>query len=414
MVDFKIKRGLSKDLNNPKLVIEAGCWYLCTDTAELFLGVSEDGVLKLKQINGVHETGVDQAVLDAIQVEVNAVKESLNDYAKKEELPDVSDFITMQDVEDKNYLTEVPVGYATEDYVNRQIAAAELNDKDVDLEAYYTKIEVDALIPEVPTNISAFNNDAGYATEQDIIDAIAAHDNLAKKEDVLDVKTTLENEVLPKVEEVVEVVPLKANEVPFTDTKIVNKAIGGFAAGEDLKGFTIAQLFAKLLELTDEKPEGGDTPDIPADPDTPAEFESPKELLDHLISKQAPMYSHDEQGNLTETPFASSSWTEEEAAAQMDGVSTAYHITDENGVVIESGYQEATTYNEVAPLTVALPSEIKKVKVKMYDPDSSNWELVTFEIVPIEESSLTGYTIWTVPEEYEIQAGDTYRFVIIE
>ena len=58
MVDFKIRRGPSTVLFsesgviNPKLVIEEGCWYLCTDTAELFLGVLEDGELTLRRING--------------------------------------------------------------------------------------------------------------------------------------------------------------------------------------------------------------------------------------------------------------------------------------------------------------------------------------------------------------------------
>jgi hypothetical protein len=75
------------------------------------------------------------------------------------------------------------------------------------------------------------------------------------------------------------------------------------------------------------------------------------------------MYSQDEAGNLVETPFAFNTWTEEEAAAQMSGVSTIYRIEDESGTIIESGYQEATDYNEEAWLTVALPSEIKKVKI---------------------------------------------------
>jgi hypothetical protein len=98
----------------------------------------------------------------------------------------------------------------------------------------------------------------------------------------------------------------------------------------------------------------------------------------------------------------------------MDGISTIYHIEDAAGNVIESGYQEATDYNEEAWLTVALPSEIKKVKVKMYDPDVTDWVDVNFEVVKADEQTIEGYTIWTVPEEYEIQSGDTYRFVIIE
>lgn len=57
MSDFKIFRAKSSELFiagavNPRLVIEEGCWYVATDTAELYLGVlSEKGVLTLKQIN---------------------------------------------------------------------------------------------------------------------------------------------------------------------------------------------------------------------------------------------------------------------------------------------------------------------------------------------------------------------------
>jgi hypothetical protein len=34
-------------------------------------------------------------------------------------------------------------------------------------------------------------------------------------------------------------------------------------------------------------------------------------------------------------------------------------------------------------------------------------------MVQAEEQTIEGYTIWTVPEQFEIQSGDTYRFVII-
>jgi hypothetical protein len=49
----------------------------------------------------------------------------------------------------------------------------------------------------------------------------------------------------------------------------------------------------------------------------------------------------------------------------------------------------------------------------MYDPDVSDWVDVLFEVVPVEEQTMEGYTIWAVPEEYEIPSGDTYRFVIM-
>lgn len=59
MEDFKIRRGLKEVLFpfgelNPQLVIEEGCWYLATDTAELYLGITdeEQGGPTLKKING--------------------------------------------------------------------------------------------------------------------------------------------------------------------------------------------------------------------------------------------------------------------------------------------------------------------------------------------------------------------------
>lgn len=62
--DFRIRRGPASDLFedtsasvfdrkiNPNLRIDVGCWYITSDTAELFLGVVlEDGRKDLKRIN---------------------------------------------------------------------------------------------------------------------------------------------------------------------------------------------------------------------------------------------------------------------------------------------------------------------------------------------------------------------------
>jgi hypothetical protein len=63
MTEFKIKRGLSTQLFlesgvvNPKLIIEESCWYLCIDTADIFLGVktvdesTQAATYELKRIN---------------------------------------------------------------------------------------------------------------------------------------------------------------------------------------------------------------------------------------------------------------------------------------------------------------------------------------------------------------------------
>lgn len=57
-----------------------------------------------------------------------------------------------------NYLTKVPSGYATEEYVKNKIAEAELSGKEVDLSGYAQKTEL-------PTKVSQLENDAGYLTE---------------------------------------------------------------------------------------------------------------------------------------------------------------------------------------------------------------------------------------------------------
>lgn len=82
----------------------------------------------------------------------------LSVYALKSDVPTKVSQLT----NDKGYLTEHQslAGYATEDYVTDKIAEAQLNGggSNVDLSEYAKKSE----IPTVPTNVSAFNNDAGY------------------------------------------------------------------------------------------------------------------------------------------------------------------------------------------------------------------------------------------------------------
>lgn len=73
-LDFKIRRGLSTQLFvngiegniNPKLIIEEGCWYLCTDTASLFLGGTFDGKLDLRRINDIDRATVIPELQEAL------------------------------------------------------------------------------------------------------------------------------------------------------------------------------------------------------------------------------------------------------------------------------------------------------------------------------------------------------------
>ena len=108
---------------------------------------------------------------------------------------------------DKGYLTEHQSldDYATKEFVSKEIAEAQLAGKDIDLSVYYTKSEVDALIPdtsefitdipdeyiteteldernyatksELPTKLSELENDTEYATVSEIPTKISKLEN---------------------------------------------------------------------------------------------------------------------------------------------------------------------------------------------------------------------------------------------
>ena len=83
----------------------------------------------------------------------------LSDYAKTEDIPTKPEDIGAQPA--GNYLTEVPNGYATEEFVKNKIAEAELGGEEVDLSGYAQK-------SELPTKISQLQNDVGYAKTEDV------------------------------------------------------------------------------------------------------------------------------------------------------------------------------------------------------------------------------------------------------
>lgn len=86
--------------------------------------------------------------------------QSLAEYAKTSDIPTKPEDIGAQP--SGNYLTEIPSGYATEEFVKNKIAEAELGGEDVDLSGYAQK-------SELPTKVSQLENDSGYLTEhQDI------------------------------------------------------------------------------------------------------------------------------------------------------------------------------------------------------------------------------------------------------
>ena len=110
-------------------------------------------------------------------------------------------------------------GYATKQYVDEKIAEGGGGSTDVDLSNYYTKSETNAAIstkiaeaqvdlemnyakktdiPTVPTNVSAFTNDANYATK-DYVDSNSGNVNLSNYYTKVQVDEKIISVALPDV-----------------------------------------------------------------------------------------------------------------------------------------------------------------------------------------------------------------------
>ena len=348
------------------------------------------------------------------------IKEIPDTYAKKEELFSGS----YTDLTDKPEIPSVE-GLATTEYVDNAIAGIEIPEPEkVDLTGYakLTDIpDVSRFITEIPAEFVTENELAakGYLTEHQDISGKADKDHVHSYNELTDrpeipsvaglaTEQFVQDEIakidIPEVDTsnlvstaaFNEALAAKADSKPFTTSKLVGKAVGGFSIGDDVINMTVAEILAKLLGLSD----GTVNPD------------EPESLLDYLINNRIPMYSQNAQGVLVTNPFELTTWDKDAANVQMNGVSTFYTITDDTGAITEAGYQTATTYNEEAWLTIALPDKIESFKVMMYDSMRTGWYEVKFEFEKATEQTIDGYIIWTVPEKYEIMSGSTYRFVI--
>lgn len=104
------------------------------------------------------------------------VTNALGSYAKLTDIPDVSNYITMNDVEEKGYLTEVPSEYITETELNNKGYLTEHQD----ISNLATKTELtEGLATKQPTG--------NYALKSDIPDVsnFASKDELNSKQDTL-------------------------------------------------------------------------------------------------------------------------------------------------------------------------------------------------------------------------------------
>ena len=129
MTDFKVRRGLSYELFNNGLlndnvVLELGCWYLCTDTAELFLCTDAEA-RALKRINDTHDH------VTVVNIELDPTGNILLCYSDNScEVIDIVGVIN--NIVDK-------ADYATTNFVKTEIARAQIPGAEVDLSNYATK-----------------------------------------------------------------------------------------------------------------------------------------------------------------------------------------------------------------------------------------------------------------------------------
>ena len=305
-----------------------------------------------------HNDLVPDAIARRIDDKVKAIDipdVNLDGYAKKSDIPDVSNFITISDVEAKGYLTEVPSEYVT---------GTELDEK-----GYLTE--------------TALNN---YYTKEQSDKAITAA--------VVD----------------------KANSIPFTTDKYVTKAFGGFKIDDNLKGFTIADILAKLLELSDLPSQ---EPELPSEPDS---------IVENIMKNELPMYPVNADGQLVAVPYTMHTLTEEQAEA-IASEAGFYQIVNNSNQVLESGYQQLSVINPDVPYMIALPSIIDfetHTEVEQYNELESEWTPTTLNLTDDKEIVQAvfdeiGLPLPEVPEGYillinpeEGNNGAIYRFIIKE
>jgi hypothetical protein len=299
------------------------------------------------------------------------------------EIPDIS-----------GYLTEIPAEYVTE----TELEAKGYLTEHQDISNFATKTEVEEAIsgleiPTVPTNVGAFINDAGYLTAADL-------------------PTTPDLTIYATKTEVA----LKADAILYSTDKFVTIPIGSFVSGENVKDFTIAELFAKLLGLSDNAP--GE--------------EEPDSIVDSIIKNETVMYTISKDGStMEEVPFKLNEYTGDQTTIyNPDTVSGFYQITDENGNVIESGYENFVPGNDSMFYVVALPSYMiidQNVEVWAWSGLESKWRHYTDHGLTCDMDIITaafedndivvpncpeGYTLWANIDN--IDTGADFRFKIIE
>ena len=249
----------------------------------------------------------------------------------------------------------------------------------------------DAQPTSIQLNTQIFYQDAeGLVNITTGVETMIAEYNSSKLPDVLP-------DVLPSV---------LPTTTPFTEDKYVTNPIGDFKVGDSVKDLTVAEIFAKLLGLTDVKP--GETPEEPNEPEIPDSFSSVAEKIEIT---QLPMYSITDNGQLLPVEFK---LIDKNAEPTESGF---YAVKDADGTIIQAGYQDMTISNDEMYYVIALPKEVDYntvVTAYTWDNDDKTW--VDAEVrgltsepsevaricgdagVDISQIDTTVYTVWAMED----------------
>lgn len=423
MNDFKIRRGLYSQLFNEagnirrdSVILELGCWYLCIDEALLFLCIEgNEGQLDLKQINK-STAPVNKPTTTPPEDNTGAgvTARSIIDAFIDEETG-MLHLIFSDDTEDTlgpvvgtsgkdGLVTTIRVGNSDYSHIDGVISLPSFVTAE-DLANDYAKKtdipDVSGFIKEIPSE---------YITENEL----TAKGYLTEHQSLKDYSKT--TEITHMIQEAVTV---KANNVLFTTAKFISNPIGNFNVGDNIKGFTIAEIFAKLLGLTDVGPNAPEPPE----PEIP---EGLGGIVGTIMENRIPMFAVAVDGELEEIPFEYINFDPESAKLEPTK-SGFYQVIDSDGQVLESGYQEIQVANDDIYYAVALPKNLDyntMVSLQCYDPNFNIWspaqipmtndteivaELCAEAGINISHIDTTNYTIWIAEES---PTGSKLRYTI--
>ena len=189
----------------------------------------------------------------------------IKDFAKNE---DLVDFLTASDVDEFVRLDELHK-IISEEVADKFVSQSDLDVyvKTEDILDFVTSSELDARIaainiPEVPTNVSAFTNDAGYLTKNDLPDFLTASDvedfvsveelkNYVTKADITNFVSQSDLDVYVKTEDVVKKLENYATKADITN----------FLTANDVKDFVKVGDIADVVR-TDELKQYVKTSDV--------------------------------------------------------------------------------------------------------------------------------------------------------